>query len=48
MPDPNLETRTRIDQVRASIRELSMRAATQRLTVARLSGQAEVLSLIHI
>ncbi len=37
-----LETRTRIDQVRASIRELSMRAATQRLTVARLSGQAEV------
>lgn len=37
-----LETRTRIDQVRASIRELSMRAATQRLTVARLSGQSEV------
>lgn len=37
-----LETRTRIDQLRASIRELGMRAATQRLTVARLSGQAEV------
>lgn len=35
-----LETRTRLDQVRASIQELSMRAATQRLTLERLSGQA--------
>lgn len=34
-----LETRTRADQVRASIRELAMRARTQQLTIERLSGQ---------
>jgi outer membrane protein TolC len=33
-----LETRTRVDQVRASIRELAMRARTQQLTIERLSG----------
>ncbi|MEN9396537.1 MAG: hypothetical protein RLZ81_1067 [Pseudomonadota bacterium] len=36
-----LETLTRIDEVRANIREWRMRAATQRLTVARLSGDAD-------
>ncbi len=34
-----LETRTRLDQTRASIRELGTRIATQRLTLERLSGQ---------
>ncbi len=34
-----LETRTRIDQTRASIRELAMRARTQQLTIERLTGQ---------
>lgn len=35
-----LETRTRMDQARASIRELSMRARTQQLAIERLTGQA--------
>lgn len=34
-----LETRTRLDQTRASIRELAMRARTQQLAITRLSGQ---------
>ncbi|MDE2401128.1 MAG: TolC family protein [Burkholderiales bacterium] len=34
-----LETRTRMDQTRASIRELGMRVTSQRLTIERLSGQ---------
>jgi len=35
-----LETRTRVDQTRASIRELAMRARTQQLAIERLTGQA--------
>lgn len=34
-----LETRTRMDQTRASIRELAMRARTQQLTIEHLTGQ---------
>ncbi len=34
-----LETRTRVDQVRASIQELAAQAASQRLALERLSGQ---------
>lgn len=36
-----LETRTRIDEVGANIREWRMRATTQQLTVSRLSGDAQ-------
>jgi outer membrane protein TolC len=35
-----LETRTRVDQVRASIQELDMRATSQRLLLERLAGRA--------
>lgn len=38
-----LETRTRLDQIRASSREQAMRATTQRLTMERVSGLAIVL-----
>lgn len=39
-----LETRTRIDQTRATLQDLDTRLATQRLTLERLSGQTVVLS----
>jgi len=38
-----LETRTRVDQIRATSQEQAMRAATQRLAIERLSGQAVTL-----